>query len=236
MRRLSEMRGRFDEGFSSSDRLFIQEMSIAVLHHPVRNTSCKDCYRDAYLEIIHKLKKTGTMPKEVKKFYLRAGVLLHFAGGMYVNENLTDEIAMDSIIENSKRIDLFQKTPDNLEEVLAARKALREKEKPADVSKEDLARQLEGVKSINAELNAKLEGAEKTIGYQNEKIAAMEAELKETKDFLERSKKECQEEIGRLKDEIASKDAKIAELDASPAPDASDEKEVAAKVKGATKK
>lgn len=176
------------------------------------------------------------MPKETKKFYLRAGVLLHFAGEMYVNENLTDEIAMDAINENPKRLDLFQKTPDNLKEALAARKALKEKERPADVSKEDLASQLEGVKSLNAELTCKLEDAEKVITERDEQIARLNAELEETKDVIENAKKEWQEEYGRLNAEIASRDAKIAELEAFAAQETSDEKEVLAKGKGTVKK
>ena len=99
MERLSEMRDRFDAGFSSSDRLFINDMSVVVLSKCVRNSSCSDCYRDAFLEIYHKLKMLGTMPKE-KKFVLRAGVLLHFNGKMYVNENLTDDIAVAAISDN----------------------------------------------------------------------------------------------------------------------------------------
>ena len=104
MSRLSEMKSRFDDGFSSSDRLFLQETSIAVLGRPVRNTACRDCYRDAYLEIIHKLKKQGKMPKE-KTFILRAGVLLHFAGESYVNDNITDTIAMDALIDKHMSIE-----------------------------------------------------------------------------------------------------------------------------------
>lgn len=213
MERLSEMRGRFDEGFSSSDRLFLQEASIAVLGKPVRNTSCKDCYRDAYLEIMYKLKKLGTMPKE-KKFYLRAGVLLHYAGGMYVNENLTDEIAMDAINDNRARLELFQKTPDNLEEVLAARKAVKEQEQPADTSKEELEKQLAGLKAVNAEQAEKLEGAQKTFDEQNEHIAALEAELKDTKEVLEKGKAEAQAETERLNGDLVEKDSLIAEKDA----------------------
>lgn len=214
MNRLSEMRGRFDEGFSSSDRLFLQDTSITVLGHPVRNTSCKDCYRDAYLEIIHKLKKLGTMPKD-KKFYLRAGVLLHYAGGMYVNENLTDDIAMDAINDNRGRLDLFQKTPDNLEEMLAARKAVKAEEKAEvdNAPKDELLKQIEGLKAVNAEQAEKLEGAQKTFEEQEKEKKALLIELNTVKEQLEKSKAEAQAEIDRLNGVIAEKDAKIEELE-----------------------
>ena len=227
MERLSEMRSRFDEGFSSSDRLFLQDMSVLLLGHPVRNTSCKDCYRDAYLEIRYKLKKLGIMPKE-KKFYLRAGVLLHFAGEMYVNENLTDDIALDALNDNIKRLDLFQTKPENLDELLAARKAVKAEAQGVvdDTSKEELLKQIDGLKAVNAEQAEKLEDAEKAIKDKEETIKALEQkvsdtgtalenELKETREALEKSKAEAQAEIDRLNGDITEKDAKIAELESA---------------------
>jgi len=206
MDRLAEMRSRFDDGFSSSDRLFLQEASIAVLGRPVRNTACRDCYRDAYLEIINKLKKQGKMQKE-KLFILRAGVLLHFAGESYVNDNLTDVIAMDALNDNIGRLDLFQKVPDNLDEVLAARKAVKSEQKTAadEISKEELLKQVEGLKAVNKELSEKMEGAEKTF-------EAKEAEIAALKEAMEKGKAEAGEEVARLNSVIAARDAEIAAL------------------------
>lgn len=209
MSRLSEMKSRFDDGFSSSDRLFLQETSIAVLGRPVRNTACRDCYRDAYLEIIHKLKKQGKMPKE-KTFILRAGVLLHFAGESYVNDNITDTIAMDALIDNIGRRDLFQKVPDNLDEVLAARKAVKAEQKEAvdSTNKEDLLKQVEGLKAVNKELSEKMEGAEKTFEQLNQEKEALQAQVKDAEEAL--AKKD--EEIAKKDEAIAAKDAEIAAL------------------------
>lgn len=226
MSRLAEMRSRFDDGFSSSDRLFIRDMSVAILGRPVRNTSCKDCYRDAYLEIMHKLKKLGTMPKE-KKFSLRAGVLLHYAGEVYVNDNLTDEIAMDALNDNMNRIDLFQKTPDNLEEILTARKAVKAQEQPADdTPKEELVKEIAALKAVNAEQEEKLQGTEKTFEAMTKEIATL-------KDELQKSKDEAKAEVERLNAEIKAKDEEIAALKATPAeapaaPAAGEKKEEAA--------
>ena len=202
MDRLAEMRSRFDDGFSSSDRLFLQEASIAVLGRPVRNTACRDCYRDAYLEIINKLKKQGKMPKE-KTFILRAGVLLHFAGESYVNDNITDTIAMDALIDNIGRRDLFQKVPDNLDEVLAARKAVKAEQKEAvdSTNKEDLLKQVEGLKAVNKELAEKMEGAEKTFEQLNQEKEALQAQVKD-----------AEEALAKKDEAIAAKDAEIAAL------------------------
>ena len=169
MERLSEMRDRFDAGFSSSDRLFINDMSVVVLSKCVRNSSCSDCYRDAYLEIYHKLKILGTMPKE-KKFVLRAGVLLHFNGKMYVNENLTDDIAVASIADNEGRKDLFQKFPDNLDELVAANRAMVAKEaETEEADKEELRKQVAGLKSENERLSKELEESKSAWeGYNKE--------------------------------------------------------------------
>lgn len=169
MERLSEMRDRFDAGFSSSDRLFINDMSVVVLSKCVRNSSCSDCYRDAYLEIYHKLKILGTMPKE-KKFVLRAGVLLHFNGKMYVNENLTDDIAVASIADNEGRKDLFQKFPDNLDELVAANRAMVAKEaETEEADKEELRKQVAGLMSENERLSKELEESKSAWeGYNKE--------------------------------------------------------------------
>ena len=163
------MRDRFDAGFSSSDRLFINDMSVVVLSKCVRNSSCSDCYRDAFLEIYHKLKMLGTMPKE-KKFVLRAGVLLHFNGKMYVNENLTDDIAVAAISDNVGRKDLFQKFPDNLDELIAANRAMIAKEaETEEADKEELRKQVAGLKSENERLSKELEESKSAWeGYNKE--------------------------------------------------------------------
>lgn len=182
MERLSEMRDRFDAGFSNSDRLFINNMSVVVLSKSVRNTACGDCYRDAYLEIYHKLKMLGTMPKE-KKFVLRAGVLLHFNGKMYVNENLTDDISIAAIADNEGRKDLFQKYPDNLDELVAANRALVAKEaETEEADKEELRKQVAGLKSENERLNKELEEARAAWDEYNKEMEKLRSQLQAESD------------------------------------------------------
>ena len=182
MERLSEMRDRFDAGFSSSDRLFINDMSVVVLSKCVRNTACGDCYRDAFLEIYHKLKMLGTMPKE-KKFVLRAGVLLHFNGKMYVNENLTDDIAVASIADNEGRKDLFQKFPDNLDELVAANRAMVAKEaETEEADKEELRKQVAGLKSENERLSKELEESKSAWDEYNKEMEKLRSLLQAESD------------------------------------------------------
>lgn len=182
MERLSEMRDRFDAGFSSSDRLFINDMSVVVLSKCVRNSSCSDCYRDAFLEIYHKLKMLGTMPKE-KKFVLRAGVLLHFNGKMYVNENLTDDIAVASIADNEGRKDLFQKFPDNLDELVAANRAMVAKEaETEEADKEELRKQVAGLKSENERLSKELEESKSAWDEYNKEMEKLRSLLQAESD------------------------------------------------------
>lgn len=182
MERLSEMRDRFDAGFSSSDRLFINDMSVVVLSKCVRNSSCSDCYRDAFLEIYHKLKMLGTMPKE-KKFVLRAGVLLHFNGKMYVNENLTDDIAVSSIADNEGRKDLFQKFPDNLDELVAANRAMVAKEaETEEADKEELRKQVAGLKSENERLSKELEESKSAWDEYNKEMEKLRSLLQAESD------------------------------------------------------
>ena len=187
MDRLSEMRSRYDGGFSSSDRVFINEVHGFLFGHPVKNLGCPNCYRDAYIEITLKLRKMKEMPK--KNFVLRSGVLLHaFNGDVFTNANLTDEIAMDALNENRGRFDLFAKVPDNWEELCKARKAVKENEskKKASVSKEELQESVdslkvafEAAKKDLVESNAKLESASQELAAQTAKLEAKVAELEE---------------------------------------------------------
>lgn len=186
--KLSEMKGRYDDGFSSSDRIFIRDLYELLFGVPIKNTGCSSCYQDAYILIFTKLKKDKTMPKE-KKFILTNGVLLHaFNGDVYTNANLTDEIAMDAINENPNRTELFAKLPDNYEQLCAARKAVKEKEdmEKSNKSSEELLSDVANLKSALATAQEDLKDAlskndelEGKVSELNEKIAKSETTEKE---------------------------------------------------------
>lgn len=213
MDRLLEMRDRFDSGFSPSDRVFIRETYVLLFRHDIKNIGCSDCYKDAYVEIIHKLKKTQTMPKE-KKFILRAGVLLHaFNGEVFTNANLTDEIAMDALNENVKRFDLFAKVPDNWKDLCKARKTLTEKEqtKKEGVSKEELQDTVESLKSTLTTAQADLSAANAEIEFKNSELSKVKEELEKAvkeadanREALEKARLSYGDELKAKNDEIVT--------------------------------
>lgn len=190
------MKGRLDSGFSSSDRIFIREVHEYLFGYSVRNTRCSECYRDAYILIMYKLKKDGTMPKE-KKFILSNGVLLHaFNGEVFTNANLTDEIAMDAINENAGRISLFAKVPDNYKELCVARKTLVEEEAAKGVgkSKEELQYDVDSLKSALETAQADIKALQTTGDELELKIVA----ANEAKTTLEGIVKELETKVAAL--------------------------------------
>ena len=214
--RLSVMKSRFDEGFSASDRLFIRSVYNRLFGKDIRNLGCPDCYRDAYMEIIHRLKKDKIMPKE-KKFILRNGVLLHaFKGEVFTNANLTDEIAMDALNENMSREKLFARVPDNWKDLCKARKVITDKENAtkASLSKEELQDNIESLKSAlesakkeTADVTAKLEAEEKKTAEAVDKAKVSEAKIAE----LEKAVAEAKEAAGKHDADIEALKAKHAE-------------------------
>ena len=192
---LLEMKGRYDDGFSSSDRLFIKNTYEYLFGEPIKNTNCSDCYRDAYIIIYSKLKKEGTMPKE-KKFILLNGVLLHALNGqVFTNANLTDEIAMDALNENPNRLDLFAKYPDNYKELCDARRTLIAEEAAAEPkTNEELQANVESLKSALTTANSDLANMQK----KNEELEAQVAALNEEKVTTEGAVKELNDKITEL--------------------------------------
>ncbi|MBR0116487.1 MAG: hypothetical protein IJM04_04315 [Prevotella sp.] len=213
MDRLSEMRSRYDDGFSSSDRVFINEVHGLLFGHPVKNLGCPNCYRDAYIEVTLKLRKMKEMPKK-KNFVLRSGVLLHaFNGEVFTNANLTDEIAMDALNENRGRFDLFAKVPDNWEALCKARKAIMEKEsaRKSSISREELQDSVDSLKvAVDAakkdleEANAKLESANQELATQTAKLEEVQKEAEASREALEKARLSFEDELKGKNDEIVS--------------------------------
>lgn len=114
---VSELRTRFDSGFSSSDKSNIELMYQKVLRKDFVKTSCNDCYRDAVIEIYSCLKREGKM-KEKCDYSLKNGVLLQIFGSneMYTNANLTNEAAEKYLRKNPAGENLFAHLPSDWEE------------------------------------------------------------------------------------------------------------------------
>lgn len=115
--RLSEMESRFDDGFSSLDRMYLDSLYFDLFGKAISNKGCSNCYRDAFIEIRVKLKKTKSMPKK-SEFVLKAGAIITFFGEpkCYTNANMTDEAALRFLSLNPRNEVLFEKLPANWKE------------------------------------------------------------------------------------------------------------------------
>lgn len=113
---IEELKGKFDNPFSSYDKNQIEKLYIAVLGKTFVATSCQQCYHDALVEVIHYLKNNNKMA-EKKNFVLRAGVIINcptFQGGkVFSNDNLTDEVAEEYLKAFPKQAVLFDELPED---------------------------------------------------------------------------------------------------------------------------
>lgn len=111
---LTEMESRYNDGFSSLDRSYLDSLYFTLFGRSIPNKSCSDCYRDAYMEIKIKLNKTKAMPKK-SDFVLKAGAIITFFGEpqCYSNANITDEAALRFLAMNPRNESLFESLPDD---------------------------------------------------------------------------------------------------------------------------
>lgn len=120
MQRLKEMESRYDDGFSVLDRSYLDSLYFSLFGKEITNKGCGDCYRDAYMEICIKLKKSKAMPKK-SDFVLKAGAIITFFGERqcYSNANITDEAALRFLALNPRNESLFEKLPADWKERIA---------------------------------------------------------------------------------------------------------------------
>ena len=175
MSNLKEMRSRFDSGFSTSDRAYIERLYSNLLSKKVRRSGCSDCYRDAYLEIYSHLKKTGNMPKK-PNYVLKAGVVIHPKGTnkFYANANIPDEVAEAHLAEFPKAIDDFLSYPADYALRVEARKN-GEAPTPQDI---------EGLAAAYQKADEDRKQAFESVNKLTEELNATKAELEETKAAL----------------------------------------------------
>lgn len=213
LKTLEEMRSRFESGFSSSDREIIELLYLQVCNKRVRNTGCRDCYRDAYIEIRSKLKNLGTMPKK-SNYVLKAGAIIHPQGTskFYSLNNCPDDVAEELLAKYPSEISKFESFPTDWESRVKARKEGTVVEPTKDELKAEIDK-----------LNATIEAREKEI--EELKVAAsaeseaaieietLKADLAEANEKLEACKAEAQEEVKSLNKTIA--DLKLQLTDAN---------------------
>ena len=113
---LEEMRIRYDDGFSVSDRALLENLNQIVFGKVITKTGCSDCYRDAYILIYNKLKALGEMPTP-SNYKLKAGMLIHtFNSPNFYTLEIPDEVAEDYLRTNPSNIREFQRYPADWEE------------------------------------------------------------------------------------------------------------------------
>lgn len=171
MSRLTEMRSRYDSGFSSSDRLYIENLYPALLGKRVRRTGCGDCYRDAFIEIYTYLKRTGTMPTK-PNYILKAGVVIHPRGTnqFYANNNIPDNIAEEHLAQFPEAIEDFKSYPIDY---LARVEARKNGEAPSTDDAEALAAALQKEKAVSAEVKKALDDAHTELAAAKEELAQL---------------------------------------------------------------
>jgi cob(I)alamin adenosyltransferase len=216
---LEEMRSRYHTGFSSSDKGIIERLYLQVCGKRVRNTGCKDCWRDAYIETYTKLKKTGTMKKP--NYTLKAGAIVHPQGtsNFYALNNIPDEVAENWLGQFPNEIFKFETYPADWESRVKARKEGTVVEPTID----ELKAKVEALEAANEAKDVEIE-ALKANGSTDDGAAAMEietlkADLATANENVEKAKAEGQAEVEALNKTIDELKAKVealeAELDAA---------------------
>lgn len=113
---VEELRSRYND-FSAHDKKTIELLYKEVLDKKFVPTTCRDCYRDAYIEIATYLKREKGM-KEKCKYRLKNGAVLQDfeKGRIYTNANLTDKIAKKWLEKYPKQRIVFAEIPEEEEE------------------------------------------------------------------------------------------------------------------------
>jgi len=97
---------------------------IFQLHYKIFGETCSNCPGKitGYIQKLKKFNPIKKMETISKTFQLKEGVIIPVAGtsDAYSNANLTDEIAVKLLADNPNRKILFEKLPDNLDELIAA--------------------------------------------------------------------------------------------------------------------
>lgn len=134
---LSEMESRFEDGFSSLDRMYLDSLYFALFGKEITNKGCSNCYRDAFIEISVKLKQTKAMPKK-SEYVLKPGAIITFFGERqcYTNANMTDEAALRFLSQNPLNESLFEKLPADWKERVAS--SANQEAEVADDEKDNL--------------------------------------------------------------------------------------------------
>ena len=185
------MKSRFDSGFSSTDRAFIDRLHIFLFAKRVHNTGCSDCWRDAYIEVVAKLKKDQRMPQE-PNYILKNGAVLHPYGTskFYTNPLPSDDVAEEYLSKFPQSINLFAKFPYDWEKRVAKYLKRLNGEGEEDEPEQENT-ELTTLRNDNAELQKVLSEAKAEAENLRGQVETLNSELSAAK-----------EEVNSLKVEI----------------------------------
>lgn len=115
--RIAELRGRVNSGLSSMEKAEVARLYGEVLGKEFKPTSCRDCYRDACIEMELYLRKNGAMKEKSRYVLLNGAIIREFGTGVvYSNANLTDKVAEDWLRKYPQQIRMFAAYPDDWQE------------------------------------------------------------------------------------------------------------------------
>lgn len=180
LKTLHEMESRFADGFSSHDRAFLDKVHYELYDREITNTGCSDCYRDAYLQIILKLRQEKAMPKKTE-YKLKAGAVISFFGCSiaYTNANLTDDVAERYLSMNTDNAKMFAELPDDWKTRVVSH--IERTKNPDATSKvltlDDAHITISELRQENAKLMSELVGRDEELQTLSAEIAELEAKI-----------------------------------------------------------
>lgn len=117
IKEISVLKGRINSGLSSMEKAEIARLYGEVLGKEFKPTSCRDCYRDACIEIELYLRRNGRMKEKSRYVLLNGAIIREFGTGkVYSNANITDKIAEDWLRKYPQQIKMFAAYPDDWQE------------------------------------------------------------------------------------------------------------------------
>lgn len=130
--RIAELRGRVNSGLSSMEKAKIVRLYGEVLGKTFKITTCRDCYRDACIEMELYLRKNGAMKEKSRYVLLNGAIIREFGTGkVYSNANLTDKVAEAWLRKYPQQIKMFAAYPEDWQERVA--KTVRERVKKEEM-------------------------------------------------------------------------------------------------------
>lgn len=199
------MESRYHDGFSSLDRSYLDTIYYDLFGKEISNKGCSDCYRDAYMEIKIKLRKTQAMPKKCD-YKLKAGAVITFFGESvpYTNPNLTNEVAERYIAKNVANASMFQELPEDWKDRVNAYIA-----RTKDPNNRYVATSLPAALAIIAERDKELAEARETIAEKDTEVEHLKGTISSLETALENAPSaidsiEAQDTVEAIRLELAS--------------------------------